>query len=135
MNFDAAPRDSVLSGNSLIGLWRTFDETLFAMHTPLFIFIYVFAVVSVFLGTLWLICRLFAWIFRRSPSSHHRRLAPQRRAAATDDRAGTPNRCVPNFIPPPTPTTEQEYWQAEQYHFEHGQPAPLPPPRRERDEW
>ena len=42
---------------------------------------------------------------------------------------------VPKFVPPPTPRTDQEYWQAEQYHFEHGLPAPLPPPRQEREEW
>jgi len=104
------------------------------MQMPFFIFLYVFVVVSVFLGTLWLIWRLFAWIFRRSPSDRHRALTPDWRAASTGGRED-PTRRMQNFIPPPTPITEQEYWQAEQYHFEHGQPAPLPPPKRERDEW
>lgn len=128
-------RDLVVSGDSLVGLWRHSAETLPAMHPTLFTFIYLFAVAAVFLGTLWLIWCFLVWIFRRRPPNQKRPSTHEWRAASTDGRPELPARRSPNFVPPPTPQTDQEYWQAEQYHFDHGQPAPLPPPRRESDEW
>ena len=105
------------------------------MHSPLFISLYVFAVVFMFLGGICLVLRMLGRIFGANRSECHRHPTPERRAASTNDRAELPARRMPNFVPPPTPRTDQEYWQAEQYHFEHGLPAPLPPPRQERDEW
>ena len=105
------------------------------MHSPLFISFYVFAVVFLFLGGIWLFLRILGRIFGANRSDQHRRPMPERRGTATNDRTEPPARRLPNFVPPPTPRTDQEYWQAEQYCFEHHLPAPLPPPRRERDDW
>ena len=105
------------------------------MHSPLFISFYVFAVVFMFLGGICLFLRMLWRIFGTNRSNRHRRSTPERRIAPPNSRAEPPPRRPPNFVPPPAPRTDHEYWQAEQYCFEHNQPAPLPPPRRERDEW
>ena len=103
-----------------------------AMHSPLFISLYAFVVVFMFLGGICLFLRILGRIFGADRS---RRRSPEWQPAPPDGRAVPPSRGLPNFVPPPTPRTEQEYWQAEQYCFENDLPAPLPPPRRERDEW
>ena len=105
------------------------------MHSPLFISFYVFAVVFMFLGGICMLLRMLGRIFETSRSNRHRRPTPEWRASPTNGRAEPPAHRMPNFVPPPTPRTDQEYWQTEQYYFEHGLSAPLPPPRRERDEW
>ena len=105
------------------------------MQSPLFISIYVFPVVFMFLGGICLLLRMLGRIFGTNRSNRHRRPMQEWRATPTNGRAEPPAHRMPNFVPPPTPMTDQEYWQAEQYCFEHGLPAPLPPPRRERDEW
>ena len=104
------------------------------MQSPPFISFYVFAVVFMFLGSICLLLRMLGRIFGSNRSNRRRRPTPEWRAPSTNRRAVPPVRPLPNFVPP-TPRTDQEYWQAEQYCFEHGLPAPLPPPRRERDEW
>lgn len=104
------------------------------MHSPLFVSIYAFVVVFGFLGGVCLVFRMLGRIFgakRPEPRCHP---TPEWRAA-TDDRSADHARRLPNFVPLPAPTSEQEYWRAEQYHFDHGLPAPLPPPRQDRDEW
>ena len=103
------------------------------MHSPLFVSFYVFAVVFMFLGGICLLLRMLGRSF--GTNRPNRRSSPECQAAPTRGRAEPPANRVPNFVPPPTPRTDQEYWQAEQYHFEHGLPAPLPPPRQEREEW
>ncbi len=104
------------------------------MHSPLFVSVYAFVVLFGFLGGVWLMIRMLWRIFVPKRPKHHGHPTPEWRPA-NDNRAADSARRLPNFVPPPTPTTEQEYWQAEQYHFEQGLPAPLPPPRRDRDEW
>jgi hypothetical protein len=104
------------------------------MHSPLFVSIYAFLVVFGFLFGVVLMIRMLGRIFGAKRPASRCNPTPEWRAP-TDGRSADPVRRMPNFVPPPTPTTEQEYWQAEQYHFEHGLPAPLPPPRRDRDEW
>lgn len=104
------------------------------MHS-LFISFYVFAVVFMFLGGIWLFLQIFRRIFRVNRSNRNRRPTPEWRTAPPNDLAEPRAHRLPDFVPPPTPRTEQEYWQAEQYCFENDLPAPLPPPMRERDEW
>lgn len=104
------------------------------MRSPIFVSIYAFVVVFGFLGGVCLVFRMLGRIFGAKRPERRRDPTPEWQAA-THDQSADGARPLPNFVPPPTPVTEQEYWQAEQYHFEHGLPAPLPPPRRERDEW
>ena len=105
------------------------------MHSPLFISVYAFAVVFMFLGGICLFLRMLWRILGRNRSNRDPRPTLQSRPAPPSGRVEPPARRLPNFVPPPAPRTEHEYWQAEQYCFEHDLPAPLPPPRRERDEW
>jgi hypothetical protein len=105
------------------------------MQSPLFISAYVFALVFMFLGGICVLLRMLGRIFETKRSNHSRRPKPERRAASANNPSDPPAHRLPNFVPPPTPRTDQEYWRAEQYCFEHDLPAPLPPPRRERDEW
>jgi hypothetical protein len=106
-----------------------------AMQSPLTISIYVFVVVFLFLAGICVLLRLLGRIFGGNRSRHPSLSPSESRPPPLNGLAEPPPRRLPNFVPPPTPMTDQEYWEAEQYHFEHGLPAPLPPPRQERDEW
>jgi len=105
------------------------------MQSPRIISLYVFAVVFLFLGGICVLLRLLGRIFGGDRSQQLRRSPAELRPPPLNGLVRSPRHHLPNFVPLPTPSTDQEYWQAEQYHFEHGLPAPLPPPRQERDEW
>ncbi len=105
------------------------------MQPTLIISLYVFAVVFLFLGGFCVLLRLLGRLFAGDRSRHPTPSLSEVRPPPLNGLAEPPARRLPNFVPPPTPLTDQEYWQAEQYHFEHGLPTPLPPPRQEREEW
>ena len=96
--------------------------------------LYAFANVAIFAGGLWLVLKVLGRIF----GSRRSKDISRPREPHVDVRLGTEpqeRRSRPGFVPPPPPSTDREYWQAEQYCFDHRQPPPLPPPRQERDEW
>lgn len=105
------------------------------MQPPLIVSLYVFAVVSLFLGGICVLLRLLGRIGKGDRSRRPSLASPESRHQPLNGWEEPPSRRRPAFVPPPTPLTDHEYWEAEQYHFEHGLPAPLPPPRQEREEW
>ena len=106
------------------------------MPSPLIEFIYVFAVVTVFLGG-------FCMILRRLIGTRKGvRLSAIRGASSASlfsenalDAAEQTSGRRPSFVPPPSPRDDREYFQAVHDARENDLPPPLPPPVRDRDEW
>ena len=118
----------------LLGFRRVSLMISKAMHSPLFTSAYAFALVFLFLLGVCLVARFCLRVLGFGRARQDRRPEPQWQVKAANRRDSSARR-RPDFVPPPTPQTEQEYWQAEQYHREHGMPAPLPPLQREREDW
>lgn len=106
------------------------------MPSPLIESIYVFAVVTVFLGGFCLIVRCLIGP-RKDVRSSAIRTASQSAIFSenTLDAAEQKPGRRPSFVPPPSPRDDREYFQAVHDARENDLPPPLPPPTRERDEW
>lgn len=106
------------------------------MPSPLIESIYVFAVVTVFLGGLCLIVRCLIGPRKGVGSSAIRSASqsPLFSENALDAAEQTPER-RPSFVPPPSPRDDREFFQAVHDARENSLPPPLPPPAGERDEW
>ncbi len=95
------------------------------MQLPLVISLNLFVVFQ-FLGGICVLLRLLGWIFGRSRSRRARLLPPEVPPPPPNGLSESAPRRLPNFVPPPTPLTDREYWQAEQYCFDHGFARPAP---------
>jgi len=106
------------------------------MLSPFIEFIYVFAVVVVFLGGLWMVVRRLIGTWRGVRSSAIRGASQPSLFAENvlDAAEQTPGR-LPSFVPPPSPRDDREYFQAAHDARENDLPPPLPSRVRERDEW
>jgi hypothetical protein len=106
------------------------------MPSPLIESIYVFAVVTVFLGGLWMVVRRLIGTRKGVRSSAIRGASqPSLFLENAPDAAEQTPRRRPSFVPPPSPRDDREYFQAVHDARENDLPPPLPPSVRERDEW
>ncbi len=97
------------------------------MQPPLIVSLYVFAVVFLVLGGIYVLLRLLSGIGKGDRSRRSSLPSPESRPHSLNDFE-EPTTRRPIFVPPPTPLTDREYWEAERYHFEHGLSRPASSP-------